>query len=370
VKDLRYPALDGLRAVAVLIVLAGHGGSSFLKSGGIGVDIFFVLSGFLITGILSREAGAAGRISLGNFYARRFLRLVPCLVLVCAFVVLWCLLRGEPMPGMEVAAALTYTANWARALFDADLSYLAHSWSLAIEEQYYLLWPFAILALERSAKSPMAKGGLILALALLLAAYRFAMVGTFTPQRIYFGLDTHMDGLLLGSALAYFVPALRARGGLTEVQSRVLGFVLVPMAIAGLVAITQLMTWTHPWMGRLGFLLVAFAAFFIIADLVAGAHSLTRPVLNVRPMAYLGRISYGLYLWHYPVYLMIDRAFADSTPMQLLPAKVGLSVAAAMLSFHLVEVRFLALKALFERPAPQVGDSDAGKLSNVATRIT
>lgn len=140
-----YPALDGLRTIAVGIVLCAHGGVTWFRSGGVGVDIFFVLSGFLITTILRTECQRTSGINFRNFYARRFLRLAPALFLTCAVVAVAKPAMGEPFPGTDIALALSYTANWAQALYGHYMTWLNHCWSLAIEEQFYLIWPLVIL---------------------------------------------------------------------------------------------------------------------------------------------------------------------------------------------------------------------------------
>jgi peptidoglycan/LPS O-acetylase OafA/YrhL len=125
-KHPYYPSLDGLRAIAVGIVLAAHGGVPYFRSGGVGVDIFFVLSGFLITTILSTEWARTGSINFRNFYARRFLRLVPALLLTCAFVAVGMLWLEDRFPGTEIALVLSYTSNWAQALYKVHLTWLNH----------------------------------------------------------------------------------------------------------------------------------------------------------------------------------------------------------------------------------------------------
>ena len=182
----RYlPALDGVRALAIAIVLAAHGGVAWFRSGGVGVDLFFVLSGFLITSILAAEVAATGRIGFRNFYARRLLRLAPCLLLTCAFVAVARQVTTGQVPWSALVIALTYTANWVRAFSDADLSWLIHCWTLAIEEQFYLLWPPLLLLLERRVRDARTKGFLLVSAALLVAVYRAGMVGLYSD-----GLDT------------------------------------------------------------------------------------------------------------------------------------------------------------------------------------
>ena len=303
-----YPSLDGLRSIAVGIVLLAHAGFPYPKSGGVGVDIFFVLSGFLITSILSHESQATGCISRKNFYVRRLLRLTPCLVVtIILFSIIFTMKHGS-FPTDIVLISITYTANWARALFDYELGSMSHCWSLAIEEQYYLIWPFIIIFLDKSSTNEKKKFLFLLAIGLSLAVYRsvFAFSGTFNMGRIYFGLDTHMDGLVIGSSLSYLVMFVRKS---THDFSRVFMFlsrILLPGAILGLLVLMYLITWMNPWMGKLGFLLVALATSVIILDLVLSPKSLIRGILSNSILVYIGRISYGLYLLHFPLYNLVD----------------------------------------------------------------
>ncbi len=342
-----YPALDGVRSLAVGIVLAAHGGVSWFRSGGVGVDLFFVLSGFLITSILAAEAGATGSLNFRNFYVRRFLRLAPALFVTCAFVAAWFWATGGRIPGAAIVFALTYTANWARGLFDADLSWLTHCWSLAIEEQFYVIWPLVILALERRVTDARTKGFLLLIGALLIAVYRAGLVGLYTDERINYGLDTRMDSLMAGAALAYFVRAL-PKAGLTDASSRLLGRVLAPAALLVLLSIPQIVTWYSPWMGRFGYVIVATASACLLADLVAGRHSLFARAFAWGPLVWLGRISYGIYLLHLPIYFIVEAALPGWTHLEKLPLKLALSLAAAAASFYVIERPCLRLKARFE----------------------
>ena len=375
VKHTYYPSLDGLRTVAVGIVLCAHGGVPYFRSGGTGVDIFFVLSGFLITTILSTEWTRTGAISFRNFYARRFLRLAPALLLTCAFVgvgMVW--LEGR-FPGTEIALVLSYTSNWAQAFYNIHLTWLNHCWSLSIEEQFYLLWPMVIVGLERTGRSPAAKARLLLAGAVVIALYRASRVGIYPDERINFGLDTRMDTLMTGAALAYLVQAReqwRARVSAGRIEHNgdqrpmlerfgwLLGRVLAPLALLLLFLIPNTVTWYSPWMGWIGYVLVAGAAMLVVADLVAGSHSLLARPLAWRPMVFVGKISYGLYLIHLPVFYIVEKLIPSASLPVRLGWKLAVSLSLATASYYLVERRFLRLKGRFEgkatangQPSPQ-----------------
>lgn len=357
-KHTYYPALDGLRTIAVGIVLCAHGGVTWFRSGGVGVDIFFVLSGFLITTILRTESRRTGAISFRNFYARRFLRLVPALALTCAFVAVAKPAVGGSFPAADLGLALSYTANWAQALYQHHMTWLNHCWSLAIEEQFYLMWPLVITVLERGVRRSGAKAALLLAGAAVVAVYRATHVGTWTDERINFGLDTRMDSLMTGAALAYAVAAIYDRRSMGdgghrpslqgEMASKALGRVLAPLALATLFLIPQIVTWYSPWMGWIGYVLVAGLAATVLADLVAGRHSLVAPVLAQPAMVGIGRISYGIYLLHLPVYYVVEKLIPDSPLPVRLGWKVSVSLALAALSYRWVEKRFLRMKSKFE----------------------
>jgi len=343
-----FRALDGVRFIAVGIVLAAHGGVSWFRSGGVGVDLFFVLSGFLITSILAAEAGATGRLSFRNFYIRRFLRLGPCLVLTCAFVGVWQAATTGRVPWTGIGVGLTYTANWVRAFSDADLSWLFHCWTLAIEEQFYLLWPWVVLLLVRRVPDDRTRALALAIGALGIAVYRAGMVGVYTDERINYGLDTRMDSLMAGATLAYFARAFAASGGLGERASRWLGRCLAPGALLVVLATPRIVTWYSPWMGRYGYVLVAIASALILADLVLGRHSVLARPLSWSPLVYIGRISYGIYLLHLPLYFIVEQALPGWTLMEKLPLKLALTLATAALSFHVFEQPFLRLKSRFE----------------------
>jgi peptidoglycan/LPS O-acetylase OafA/YrhL len=349
-KHTYYPALDGLRTIAVGIVLCAHGGVSWFRSGGVGVDIFFVLSGFLITTILSHECARTGAISFRNFYARRFLRLLPALLLTCALVAVAKPALGEPFPGTDIALALTYTANWAQALYNYYLTWLNHCWSLAIEEQFYLIWPWVIIGLERAFRGPATKAGVLLLGAACIAVYRAWHVGVWTDERINFGLDTRMDSLMVGAALAYFVQWFNGPRRVSDagLPNRLLGWVAAPLALATLFVIPQVVTWYSPWMGWIGYVIVASLSAIVLTDLVIGRHSLLAPVLALRPMVFVGRISYGLYLLHLPVYFAVEKVIPTSPLAVRLGWKISVSLALATASYYWVEKRFLALKGRFE----------------------
>jgi len=338
-----YPALDGLRAIAVAIVLLAHAGAPYPISGGVGVDIFFVLSGFLITSILASEFAATAKIKIKRFYLRRAFRLMPCLVAVCALYALMSYQQSGEWPLTTLAIVLSYTGNWARAVYGTTLGSLNHTWSLAIEEQFYLLWPLLILGLERISRSNMTKAISLATVALAFAIYRALMTGTYSAERIYYGLDTHIDGLILGAALCYVIRIFQSRDHIDPIYSKCLGYLATPFAVIGLAVIMGYLGWWNKYMALVGFALVACASATIIADLVVGNHSLIKRFLSLKFLVQIGKISYGIYLWHFPVFHLCNKVFHLPEPYQG-TIKIAASVLVAVISYIALEKPFLDLK--------------------------
>jgi peptidoglycan/LPS O-acetylase OafA/YrhL len=339
-----WPGLDGLRAFAVLSVMAYHLGRPEATGGFLGVDVFFVLSGFLITDLLTRELGRTGHISFRRFYARRALRLFPALALVIVLSLVCSLVwRGQPWakPTLEgLPFVVLYVGNWYRAFGDnTTLGLLVHTWSLAIEEQYYLLWPWVLTVLTRRGLRARTLSVLLVVAALVIAGWRLALaehgVSLF---RIASGLDTHADGLLLGGALAF---AVGTRPALGHRVRRVLAG-LVCVAVVGLLGLVMRLP-PDVREAEFGYLAAALATAVIVCGLATESVPPLTRVLELAPLTWIGRRSYGLYLWHFPLFLML----ADRTYGPVPGSVVGVVVtfAAATLSFRFVEQPFLRLKS-------------------------
>jgi peptidoglycan/LPS O-acetylase OafA/YrhL len=325
------PGLDGLRGFAILLVMADHAGIGIASgAGNLGVTIFFVLSGFLITTLLLEERARHGRISLRRFYWRRALRLLPALCLLLAVVAVLMRVAGRTgeIAG-DVIPALFYFMNWATVAGN-NPGLLSHTWSLSIEEQFYLVWPvllIGILALGRGRVGWVA--GLLVVVIVTSIVLRFLLwTGPGAHYRVYEGTDTRMDALAIGCLLAMAF----TRRPVT----------VPPLAMAGLAAAIPVTLWAtnDESLATIGFAITAFAA----AGLVAGAATGNgERVLAWRPLAYLGIISYGLYLWHRP----LMRTFTDSglggVPWAV-AVMFALSLGLAFLSKRFIEDPFLRLK--------------------------
>jgi peptidoglycan/LPS O-acetylase OafA/YrhL len=345
------PALDGLRAVAVLSVLAYHFGAGWLRGGFLGVDMFFVLSGYLITSLLLIEWSRGGTIRFGAFWARRARRLLPALFLVLVAVALW---GRFVLPSDQWGAlrrdgiwSLFYGANWhfiesAQSYFTAEPSMLRHMWSLAIEEQFYLVWPLVVFACLKVTRG---RHGLLTGLCVIGAALSVLVMqlryepGT-DPSRVYYGTDARASQLLIGALLAVLLLhwAPRARGSRVAVQ--VLG-------VLGAVVVGVLF-WAardqESFLYRGGFILFAVATAAVIAAIVqpATANPL-KAALCVGAVRWIGQVSYGVYLWHWPVWVALSEARLggwgwDLAGWRLAAVQVVVTFALATLSYYLVEL--------------------------------
>lgn len=331
------PALDGLRAIAILATIAVH--AAFYLPGPwiklfpgawIGVDIFFVLSGFLITRLLADEMRRNGRIGLGRFYIRRVLRLLPAYAVMLLAVVLFSVFVLHDRDVYTAAlVSIGYIMNWSRAFAWFPQASLGHTWSLSMEEQFYIIWPTAFL-LMRGRRPLLWLGTLIAA---MVAWRSFLAVGGSNPERLYNGFDTHADTLLIGCALAVARPGEKLR--------RMAGrFAVVP--VIALAAVLGGFTYRSPFVQTVGFSLAGLAtAWVIVAAMEPGW---VKRALSVRPLVYTGKISYGLYLWHAPILIIGPRYIPGYPALLLIPA----SFAVAALSHAIVEKPFLRLKTRFE----------------------
>jgi peptidoglycan/LPS O-acetylase OafA/YrhL len=342
------PALDGLRALAVAAVLCYHHGASFAPGGFLGVDAFFVLSGFLITSLLALEFRRRGGISVPSFYLRRVRRLFPALLLLLFGVSAYAAFIAAPseLPSIRLdgIATLFYVENW-RLVFSSQSYFeqfsapspLRHAWSLAIEEQWYLVWPIVFLGLLRVARGRVSRVlPVIVGLALASAALMFALYDpSEDPSRVYYGTDTRAQALLIGSALGLL---LLRRPPLTERWTR------ITLEIAGLGGIA-VGVWlvagtgdTSSMLYRGGLLGAAVAFAFVIAAAVQPGSAVVGRVLALKPLVWLGLVSYGVYLFHWPVFLWLTPTRTGIGGNALLALRCGVTLAIAIASYVLVEM--------------------------------
>ncbi len=343
------PALDGLRGVAVLGVLLFH--ADHLLGGFLGVDLFFTLSGFLITTLLLQEVVRTGSIRLGAFWARRARRLLPALLALVLAVAVYAAIWARPNElgaiRADAFATLGYVANWHSILAGhgywdlfAAPSPFRHTWSLAIEEQFYVLWPLVVLLVAVVQRSARRRAPSLLAVTLGLAAASALWMGVVyrpghDPQRVYLGSDTRFASILLGAALASL---LVWRG---PVQGRASRVALESVAIGSTVVL--LWAWVTVDGGdtllyRGGFALFALCAIAIIACITHPVGGPVGRVLSIFPLRALGLISYGLYLWHWPVYLVLTPARTGIEGWSLVALRIAVSLLIAVASYFCVEM--------------------------------
>jgi peptidoglycan/LPS O-acetylase OafA/YrhL/lysophospholipase L1-like esterase len=360
----RYmPGLDGLRALAVLAVIAYHEQLGWAPGGLLGVGVFFTLSGYLITDLLLGQWARSGGLNLGDFWLRRARRLLPALFVMLAVVTAWATVvspsRLASLRG-AVAGAATYSSNW--FYIYTHNSYFArfappgpldHLWSLAVEEQFYLVWPWLLLlgVYVVRGRRPNAVRWLVLPTLALAAASAVAMLMLYhpgyDPTRIYEGSDTRACGLLIGAALAMAWPSRRTAR--TALWTRV---VLDGAGFAGL-AVVGLMIWrvgqysAFTYQGGLVLLSVATAG---VVAAVACPGTLVGAALGWTPLRWIGVRSYGIYLWHYPVIILTSPANStEDLPRAAL--QVAASIGIAALSWRFVEepIRHGALERAWKR---------------------
>ena len=359
VTGRHLPALNGLRAAAVIGVVAYHLQFGWASGGYLGVDLFFVLSGFLITTLLLEEWGGTGRVDLAAFWGRRARRLLPALFLVVGALALYLILNahlGAPgsnalidLQGLrgDAISTLLYVNNWHSiythqsyfAQFSSP-SPLQHTWSLAIEEQFYLVWPLVLLLLLRLARRAWRRIGVVLTITLgILSSVLMAVLfhPGADPTRIYYGTDTRLFDLMAGATVA-FVAASRPQPDARACRTL---HVLAPVAAValGVFWVTAGTPGGLPtnFMFEGGFLLCAGLAAVVVADARLVEPGWFSRVLAWHPLHFIGTISYGIYLWHWPVivYLNGARTGLSTWPLDLLRIAVTLAVSTA--SYYLVE---------------------------------
>ena len=379
---LRFvPGLDGLRGVAVLAVMGFHAGLGPVSGGLLGVDMFFVLSGFLVTSLLLSEHARTGTIRLLAFWGRRARRLLPALFVLLIGIGAYARWVGGGVPPAQLRGdalfTLGYAANWHFIASGQNYfvrfgapSPLLHTWSLAVEEQFYLVWPIIVLVMLRR----FGPRGVGWAAAVIGSASAALCAGLYLTgasiDRLYYGTDTRAQSIMVGAVLAVLVPmtARPAGAGLAQPSREPESerapppwwYPNRPRRIAGLGLIGALaLLWAlHAVRGdgallyEGGFLLVALCTAAVIASTVELPRAALTRALCFRPLRYTGRISYGLYLYHWPLFLVLDGARTGLTGAALLTVRLGATFGVAALSYRFVELPVPRL-ATVRRAAPR-----------------
>jgi peptidoglycan/LPS O-acetylase OafA/YrhL len=346
--------------------LVSHGGIAGMQGGFIGVDVFFVLSGFLITSLLLDELDYTGRIDLGGFWRRRAKRLLPALVVMVLAVAT----ASEFFPPDSVVrlrddavAAFVWIANWSFIARDTDYfseggtpSPLQHTWSLGVEEQYYFLWPLLVMgvagliALVARRRRRLVMGntvrlfvfGVAAAGAAGSAAAAVLMASDSSLNRVYFGTDTRAQALLIGAAASALLvrewPALTA--GRSAIRSRWCKWLARPLpvlGIAGLAACVHYATGSSSEFRHGMLTLTALAAVAVIVPVALDQQGLVARMLALRPLVWLGAISYGVYLWHWPVFLFLNGERTGWSGPSLFGVRCAATIALAAVSWWAIE---------------------------------
>ena len=352
-KTRYLPSIDSLRALAVLAVIIYHIDVNYLPGGFLGVDLFFVLSGYLISSLIIKEYKKTGTLNLYNFYMRRARRLLPAvyfMITVClVFMVLFngVLLRKSHL---DAVFGYIYSSNWWYIFHKLDYfdsfgaqSPFKHLWSLAIEEQFYMFFPLIFLIFNRQKKeegqsSSLNKNFIYIVLGLILISLgtHILLFDINNINRIYFGTDTRAFSLLVGvvGALVYPMDKLSSP---TNVKESVLYSVVSLTSISTLIAIMFYTSEYNTWLYRGGFLLVAVLGLIIIIS-SGKQHTFISKALSFRPIVFIGKISYSLYLWHFPIIVLTTPVSEIGNPnLFYVTLRIILTVIAATLSYLFVE---------------------------------
>ncbi len=349
------PALDGLRGLALLGVLLFHADGA-LPGGYLGVDLFFVLSGYLITSLLVAEQRDTGRIDLYAFWVRRCRRLFPALLSLMPAVAIYgkFFARPEDLQALrnEALASLAYVANWRAIigeksywqLFSAP-SPLEHTWSLSIEEQFYVVWPLlAVWLLPRRGSRALLVVSLVLVVVSAAAMWLLFLPGD--NSRVYLGTDTRMGAIVAGAALAICWSPSRA---LETTRVRTLDAVGVVAALV-LAAAWCFLRGTDPLLYRGGFWVTELCVLVLIACAAVGKRSFVARALSIRPLTWLGSLSYGVYLWHWPVNVFVSAERLHLHGFGLQAVRFGVTFAIALASYRFLEQPIRRHGVPFSRP--------------------
>ncbi len=349
-KTRYMPGLDGLRAIAVIAVIIYHLNPQMLSGGFLGVDTFFVISGFLITSLLIHEYNETGRIDLKNFWIRRFKRLIPAVVfLLMVLVSYMSVFHLERLMAIksDVIAALVYMSNWWFII--EDVSYfealeahpLKHLWSLAIEEQFYIIWPLVLLLMLVLVKR---MGRIWLITFILSVVSLIAMVVISEPlgdnSRVYFGTDTRAHSLLIGVMLAYIFPPFRLKTQIDRTSSAVLNSIGV-ISLGVLIYMFTFVSASHYWIYAGGLYLIAAITTLLIAASVHPTTFFATKFLGNPLFVWIGKRSYSLYLWHYPIIVLSNTYFIQGqVPIYMVIIQIILTLVMAEISYRFIEQPF------------------------------
>ncbi|MEZ5142015.1 MAG: acyltransferase family protein [Acidimicrobiales bacterium] len=375
-----FPGLDGVRGLAVIGVLVFHAGFGWAVGGYLGVSTFFTLSGFLITSLLFAERAATGSVDLKAFWVRRFRRLMPAAMAALALATLYGLIAADAIQKRNLAgdviSSLAYVANWRFVLSGQSYAQLfaapspvQHFWSLAIEEQFYLFYPLVAYALLKVANFSRARFGAIIAVLTGLSVAAPFLFG-FSVDRIYYGTDTRAAELLVGVLLAVVLNDHKVTHRIANRRGlqRGLGWAGFA-ALLGSLALWTLTPQESAWLYKGGFFGYALlSALVILAALLPTGP--VQAILSVQPLRWLGQISYGVYLYHWPVFLWLDEGRTGLSGWGLFAVRMAATLAVALLSYRFLEMPIRRGSRLFRRRPILLAPIAAGAIAVSVLAIT
>ena len=361
-KSKYLPSIDSLRALAVLAVIIYHVDVNYLPGGFLGVDLFFVLSGYLISSLIIKEYRKTGSLNLYNFYIRRARRLLPAVYFMITIGLVVMVLFNEVLlrkSHLDAIFGYIYSSNWWYIFHKLDYfdsfgaqSPFKHLWSLAIEEQFYMIFPLLFLLINRKKKSKdgtykLNKNFLYVVLGLILVSLiaHILLFDINNISRIYFGTDTRAFSLLVGVVGAILYPMEKLHAKVTP-QQNIMYSVISLVSIATLITVMIYTSEYNTWLYRGGFLLVAIIGLIVIIS-SGKQHTLMSRLLSFKPVVFIGKISYSLYLWHFPILVLTTPVSEIGNPnIIFVILRVILTFALATASYVFVEtpIRKLGFK--------------------------
>ena len=353
-QSLEYiPAFDGLRAFAVSMVLLFHAGWKIdgirIGQGGfIGVDVFFVLSGFLITRVLLRQVAQEGKIDFKKFYINRLLRLFPALLVVSTvFGFITLVFLSHPVfhsTLYEIFYSLTYTSNWVKAYHLHLMPFFGHTWSLSIEEQYYLIWPIILYCIQT--KIPTVRIQLLIVSICIVTIFMHKYTLYYsesTPARLYNGLDTRLDSLLFGSLLGMsYNKLIRIFESVRNCYSNVF-FTIQILCVAILFIACFAFSQHDNYLLSITYHSVLISSGVLIISFCVKNGGIISRIMASQPLVQVGILSYGIYLWHLPIFRLMGHINIFNR-FQILILGTSIAIISAGLSYYLVERYFLRFK--------------------------
>ena len=352
-KSKYLPSIDSLRALAVLAVIIYHVDVNYLPGGFLGVDLFFVLSGYLISSLIIKEFRKTGTVNLYNFYIRRARRLLPAVYFMITVGLVVMVLFNEVLlrkSHLDAIFGYIYSSNWWYIFHKLDYfdsfgaqSPFKHLWSLAIEEQFYMIFPLLFLLVNGKKKSKdgtykLNKNFLYVVLGLILVSLiaHILLFDINNISRIYFGTDTRAFSLLVGVVGAILYPMERLHSKVTPQQNMIYS-ILSLVSIAGLITVMIYTSEYNTWLYKGGFLLVAILGLIVIIS-SGKQHTLMSKLLSFKPIVFIGKISYSLYLWHFPVLVLTTPVSEIGNPnIFFVILRIVLTFAVAIVSYVFVE---------------------------------